>query len=237
MTISQRLHDIQNRVNEAAKRCGRSPEDITLIAVSKTFPADRLQEAIEGGALHLGENRPLEAAEKKPQVNGMATWHLIGPMQSRKIKELPGVFDVVHTVHREKELRALDQHFGEAGRPVKILIQVNVGGEHQKSGVEPKKLWALLESVAQFEHLTPVGLMTIPPFHEEAEDERRYYIALRELKDEAFERGYAWCKELSMGMSHDFEVAIEEGATMVRVGSAIFGPRTDFTGTQAASST
>lgn len=227
MTLAENLAHIRNRLARAARDAGRAPEEITLVGVSKTFPGAVLEEAIQAGLTDLGENRVQEARKKLPEVEGIdgVRCHYIGPIQTNKIKYYPALFQWVQTVSRPGELDELEKRYEQAGSTVKVLLQVNVGGEAQKNGIDPEDLPALLRAAEGRSHVQPRGLMTIPPYHEDPEDERPYYTHLRRLRDRALEEGHPWCRELSMGMSHDFEVAIAEGATIVRVGTAIFGER------------
>lgn len=224
--LGERLADVRRRIAAAAERSGRDPAEITLIAVGKTFPADRVTEAILAGATDLGENRVQEAAAKRPEVPA-ATWHLIGPLQRNKAGTALATFDVVHTVDRVEIARRLqlllDRDWPE--RTLRVLVEVNVGSEPQKAGVLPGDAAALVTEVLSLDRLDLVGLMAIPPFEEDPEASRPYFSALRRLRDRIAGEIGRPLPQLSMGMSHDFEVAIEEGATMVRVGTAIFGER------------
>lgn len=223
--INDNLHELRRRVSEAAIGCGRSPGEITLVGVSKTFPAELVSAAIACGLTDIGENRVQEARDKRPQVVSEARWHLIGPLQTNKAKYLPGLVEVVHTLCRVEEAEALERAFSKARRSVEVLVQVNVGREPQKSGLLPEELLGFLPQLQAFPHLQLRGLMTIPPHHDDPELERPYYRELRELREVAQAAGFTRCTELSMGMSHDFEVAIQEGATLIRVGTALFGKR------------
>jgi pyridoxal phosphate enzyme (YggS family) len=212
----------------AADRAGRKAEDITLIAVSKTFDPATVQRAVEAGVRHLGENRVQEASSKIPQVHGQGLrWHLIGHLQSNKARSAVSLFDVIHTVDSPRLATRLNDLAGEAGRRPVVLAQVDLGGEPAKSGAEPSELPGIIEVLDSADNLDFRGLMTMPPFFEEPERTRDYFRRLREIMED-LNRGRATERrltDLSMGMSHDFEVAIEEGATMVRVGTAIFGRR------------
>ena len=213
-----RIRSVESRIAAACERAGRRREDVLLIAVSKTFPADAVEAALHAGITDVGENRVQEARDKKPDVQSPARWHLIGHLQSNKAKDAVRLFDVIHTVDSialgEKIARAAEG----AGKRQEILIEVNVGREEQKAGVLPENVGALVDELNAMPPLHLRGLMAIPPFLE-AEAMRPYFRALRELRDAV------GVEHLSMGMSDDFEVAIEEGSTMVRVGRAIFGSR------------
>jgi PLP dependent protein len=191
--------------------------------VSKTFGPEAVEAAIEAGIREVGENRIQEAREKIPNVKGDVRWHMIGHLQSNKAKEAVGLFDVIQTIDSTSLADRVARFAGEASKRIDVLIQVNVGGEAQKSGVDPAELSALAEHVSSLPELRTIGLMTIPPLIS-SEEVRPLFSRLRELRDQIRERHGA-CRELSMGMSDDFEVAIEEGATMIRVGRAIFGGR------------
>ena len=224
--IAHRLELVQQRLAAAAARAGASPDRITLIAVTKTWSSDIAADAVRAGATDLGENRVQEAAEKRPGVPP-TRWHLIGPLQSNKARLALETFDVVHTVDRpriaERLERLLAEHWPDRRLPV--FLEINVGQEPQKAGVLPENAEALARVVLGHSHLHLRGLMCIPPFSQSAEDSRPYFASLRRLRDDLQQRLGTPLPELSMGMSHDFEIAVEEGATMVRVGTAIFGPR------------
>jgi len=226
MTVAARLDAVMRRIERAATAAGRDPGSVTLVAVGKTFPAEVVRQAVAAGAVHLGENRVQEAAAKRPLVSG-ATWHLIGPLQRNKAGLALETFDVVHTLDRPElvDRLALLLERDHPGRRLAVLLEVNVGDEQQKAGVLPVNCEALLRGALAQPTLRVDGLMAIPPFEEDPEASRRYFRALRELRDTLQDAVGRPLPHLSMGMSHDFEVAIAEGATHVRVGSAIFGPR------------
>jgi pyridoxal phosphate enzyme (YggS family) len=226
MSVAARLESVMGRIERAAIDAGRDPGSVTLVAVGKTFPADVVREAVAAGALHLGENRVQEAAAKRQDVAG-ATWHLIGPLQRNKAGLALDTFDVIHTVDRADlvERLALLLERDHPGRRLPVLLEVNVGDERQKAGVRPAEAESLLRAALERSVLEVSGLMAIPPFDEDLEASRRYFRGLRELRERLVDAVGHPLPHLSMGMSHDFEVAIDEGATHVRVGSAIFGPR------------
>ncbi len=226
MTVTERVREIRRRIEAAARRAGRDPAEITLVGASKRQPVERLLEARDAGVRVLGENRVQEALAKVPQVPGVC-WHMIGRLQRNKARKAVEVFELIHSLDSLRLAETLDRLGVERGRPVDCLVEVNVGGEETKGGVAPAELGAFLDAVAGREGLRVLGLMTIPPWREDPEEVRPYFRRLRELAGEAATRelpGVAM-RELSMGMSHDFEVAIEEGATFVRIGTALFGPR------------
>jgi pyridoxal phosphate enzyme (YggS family) len=219
LDIRDNLEKVQQAVERACRRSSRKPDDVLVIAVSKTVEIERITLSIEAGVKALGENRVQEAKDKVAALGRPVPWHLIGSLQTNKAKDAVQLFDWIHSVDREELARELDRRAHQAERRVKVLVQVNVGLERQKGGVQPDELKPLLDAITGCRNLDVRGLMCIPPATESAEASRRWFRRLRELRDAA---GLEHC---SMGMSSDFEVAIEEGATMVRVGTAIFGPR------------
>jgi pyridoxal phosphate enzyme (YggS family) len=231
--LAARFATVQARINAAASRCGRSSQEVALIAISKTHPASLVRDLIELGATDLGENRVQEAEDKIPQVGQTnARWHLVGHLQANKARRALNLFDVIHSLDSIDLAQRLERLCLELGRrSLPLLIQVDLGGEETKSGIDEQELPGLAETVQQLDRLELIGLMTLPPFFDDPEQARPYFRRLRELRDElarngAFgELGGERKGELSMGMTHDFEVAIEEGATMVRIGTAIFGER------------
>lgn len=227
--LAARFADVKARIAAAAEQCGRDPSGITLIAISKTHPANVVKELIELGATDLGENRVQEAEGKIPEVGQTgARWHLVGHLQANKARRALGLFDVIHSLDSVELAQRLDRLCEEVGREsLPLLIQVDLGHEETKSGVDEKELPQLVDTVQQLERLELIGLMTLPPFFEDPKQARPYFRRLRELRDELAGKGAFGDRsgELSMGMTHDFAVAIEEGATMVRIGTAIFGER------------
>ncbi|MEK6304026.1 MAG: YggS family pyridoxal phosphate-dependent enzyme [Acidobacteriota bacterium] len=225
--IRERLARVQERIARAAERGGRSAEEITLIAVSKTFDAAIAQQAVLAGARNLGENRVQEAIQKTAIVRGDVRWHLIGNLQSNKARQAVAIFDVIHTIDSRELVERVDRIAGELDRRPAVLVQVDLAQEPTKSGVLESELPAIVEAVDSASHLDFRGLMTLPPFFDSPEMTRSYFRRLKEILEGLNRRRAPERKltELSMGMSHDFEVAIEEGATMIRVGTAIFGAR------------
>jgi len=217
---------VRERIRAAATAAGRDPKTVTLVAVSKTHPAEVVDTAVAAGATDLGENRVQEAEAKKTGVRD-ARWHLIGPLQRNKARAALEVFDVIHTVDRpeiaDRLQFLLEKHWPE--RRVEVLLEINIGDEPQKAGVGPAEARHLLDSVRAHPQLAVRGLMVIPPFTAEPDESRASFRSLRELRDRLQDDTGHPLPELSMGMSHDFEIAISEGATLVRVGTAIFGPR------------
>lgn len=227
--LRARLQEVRARIDAAALRSNRRPEDITLVAVSKTHPAEIIREAIAAGAADLGENRVQEAESKIPEVGRHAArWHLIGHLQSNKARRAVELFDVIHSLDSVALAQRLDRMCVELSRQeLPVLIQVDLGREATKSGVEEAEVLQVVEALNQCERLRLAGLMTLPPYFETAEQVRPFFRKLRELRDELSSRGAFGDLpgQLSMGMTHDYEIAIEEGATIVRVGTAIFGAR------------
>jgi pyridoxal phosphate enzyme (YggS family) len=220
---------VKASIEAAARKCGRSPEDVRLIAISKTHPASLIRSLIELGATDLGENRVQEAEDKIPQVGKQsARWHLVGHLQANKARRALALFDVIHSLDSIDLARRLDRLCVEAGRQsVPVLIQVDLGHEETKTGIDEQELPQLVDAVRELEHVELIGLMTLPPFFDDPEQARPYFRRLRQLRDELAASGAFGANpgELSMGMTHDFAVAIEERATMVRIGTAIFGER------------
>jgi len=226
--IRDRLARVRERIERAARRAGRQPDDISLIAVSKTIDPATIQEAVDAGIRDLGENRVQEGAGKIPQVKGEGLrWHLIGHLQSNKARLAVRSFQEIQTVDSTALASRLDRVAGEESRHLPVLIQVRLADESTKSGAYETELPEIVETLERAGHLGLRGLMTIPPFFDSPEDTRPYFRRLRETLDKLNANRGPGRKltELSMGMSHDFEVAVEEGATMVRVGTAIFGER------------
>jgi pyridoxal phosphate enzyme (YggS family) len=219
LDIAANLERVRERLARAAERAGRRPTDVLLIAVSKTVDVDRIRAAVAAGVGALGENRVQEAKAKIAELGRPVAWHLIGHLQTNKARDAVELFDVVHSLDRLELARELERRAGARGQVVDTLLQVNVAGEASKGGVGPDVVAETLDAVGKLAHVRVRGLMTIPPEVERADDARRWFRRLRELGERH------GLRELSMGMSHDFEVAVEEGATMVRVGTAIFGPR------------
>ncbi len=239
--IEANLARVRDQIADAASRAGRDPGDVTLVAVTKTFSADVVLAAYEAGARHFGENRPREGISKITALasylsDSPPTWHMIGHIQSRKARRVVEFYDVVHSIDRLKIAHGLSRYADEAGRQLPVLLECNVSGEGSKFGF-PLKNWeeegdrqqaffSAVEEILELPGLDVQGLMTMPPYVDDPEDVRPLFVSLRLLRDTVSERFPArnW-HHLSMGMTNDFEVAVEEGATMVRVGRAIFGAR------------
>jgi hypothetical protein len=228
LALSGTLASLQQRIAVACHRAGRAASEVTLVAVSKTVSAARVRAAIAAGVKVFGENRVQEAEGKLAELTALRSqveWHLIGHLQSNKARKAVSLFDVVQSVADENLAHRLHRLAEELGRRLPVFVEVNLAGEASKSGVAPHAALRLLETIYQFPALELRGLMTVPPFLENPEDVRPFFRQLRGLRDEALRAGLTSCTQLSMGMSHDFEVAIEEGATLVRIGTALFGTR------------
>ena len=224
--IAENLERIRERIARAAERAGRAAESVTLVAVSKTFPAQAIRAAYEVGLRDFGENRVQEWESKRAELADLnATWHLIGHLQSNKARRATNLFHRVDSVDSIALAQKLDVAAAEEGKRLQVLIEVHLGGEETKSGVAEGELLALAEAIAGLTNLELLGLMTIPPYFEELERVRPYFRKLRELRDAVSEGIGKELRVLSMGMSHDFEIAIEEASTEVRIGTALFGQR------------
>ncbi len=223
--IADNLARVRERLLAAARRAGRDPAAVRLVAVTKTVGLERLKEAADAGQRLFGENYLQEARAKIAALEPGLEWHFIGHLQSNKAKPAVELFQLIHSVDRLRLAVALDQAAARLGKRQAVLIQVNLGGEASKSGVAPGEAPQLLEALSRLPHLRVAGLMTLPPWLPDPEAMRPYFRALRELRDRLAAQFGLALPELSMGMSGDFEVAVEEGATLVRLGTAIFGAR------------
>ena len=227
-TIAGNIETIRARIRAAAERAGRDPQSVRLVAVSKRQPLAAIREAMAAGQVMFGENYLQEAEDKVAALGQGVVWHCIGYLQSNKARIAAEIFGCIETIERLKLAKALESRLAELGKTMPVLVQVNVGGEAQKAGVAPKEAGQLCRELQQFPHLRLQGLMTMPPFVDDPEESRGYFRQLRQLGEELAAQGLLGQHgpvELSMGMSGDFEVAIEEGATLVRVGTALFGER------------
>jgi len=234
-TVKENLLRVIERIERAARKVNRNPDEIHLVAVSKTVEAGRIKEAIEAGVSILGENYVQEAQKKIEEIGRPActerfgegrpvSWHFIGHLQSNKVKYAVRLFDMIHSVDSLPLAEELNRRAEQANQVIKVMIEINLSKEATKFGADEKKVKNLAGGIQNLNHLSLEGLMTMPPYFDSPEMSRPYFIALRELKEKMGKEGIP-VKELSMGMSNDFEIAIEEGATYVRVGTAIFGPR------------
>ncbi|MGE0705467.1 MAG: YggS family pyridoxal phosphate-dependent enzyme [Vicinamibacterales bacterium] len=226
--LRARLESVRDRIANAAGRAGRDPSSIILVAVSKTFPPSAIRAASALGQLDFGENKVQEALGKIAETTDVpARWHLIGHLQSNKIKKGAAAFQTIHSVHDVTLVEKLDREAGQLGRTIDLLIQVDLAREATKSGVPEEGVRPVVDAALAASHLRLAGLMVLPPEADDPNDARPWFARLRRLRDDLVSEGVPGTAlaHLSMGMSHDFEVAIEEGATIVRVGSAIFGER------------
>jgi pyridoxal phosphate enzyme (YggS family) len=226
--IARNVKVVRDTIQQAARRAGRRPDQIRLIAVTKSVPVERIRQAIEAGVTDLGENRAQEALPKMESIGRAAlSWHFIGRLQRRKVKSVVGRFDLIHSVDSVDLAVEIDRRAKEVGLQQTVLLEVNIGEEASKTGFAPSAVAEALATLDTLEHLTVKGLMAIPPRVADSESARPYFRALRDLARSAARPTFRRIRldELSMGMSYDYEVAVEEGATMVRVGTAIFGAR------------
>jgi pyridoxal phosphate enzyme (YggS family) len=228
MSVQNRLSRVRGRIDAAARSAGRDPSGVRLVAVSKTFPIEAVREAYAAGQRDFGENRVQEALQKiSASADLSIRWHLIGHLQTNKARKAAPAFATIQSVHSVELLQRLDEAAGDAGHAPELLIQVDLAREATKHGAAPAEVPRLLEAAAACRAARVVGLMTLPPIPDTPEDARPWFRRLRDLRDEWLAAGVPapMLRELSMGMSGDFEVAVQEGATLVRVGTAIFGSR------------
>jgi pyridoxal phosphate enzyme (YggS family) len=226
--LAERLAGVRQRIDAAARRSGRAAGSVRLVAVSKFRTTEEIEEAIAAGVTELGESRVQEAETKLGRIAAAnLVWHLVGRLQSNKAKKAVQYFDIIHSISTLEMARRVDRLAGEQHKTQDVLVQVQVADEESKQGLPVSELYPTLERMAELTHLRVLGLMALPPYLPNPEDVRPYFVRLRELRDAARSRGLGGpsFSELSMGMSHDFDVAVEEGATIVRVGTAIFGER------------
>ena len=228
LDIKENVARVQERIASACRRCGRRPQEVKLLAISKTFPPECIRVAYEAGLREFGENRVQEAQAKRPALSDLnITWHLVGHLQTNKARAARELFAWVHSVDSLRLAQKLDQAAALGSGRLPVLLEVNLGGEESKAGVGEEGIISLAEQVSRLATLDLRGLMVIPPFFDDPEQVRPFFRRLRELAREIDARNIpnASMRELSMGMSHDFEVAVEEGSTIIRVGTAIFGAR------------
>lgn len=218
------LDRVRERIADAAERAGRDPTDVTLVAISKTFPIDVLQTAIGSGATDLGENRAQELREKVAALGDAARWHFVGPLQTNKVRLVVGAAQVIHSIDRLELAVSISRRAARLDLVQDVLLEVNLTREAAKHGVEPERALELARAVHELDNLSLSGLMTMAPFSDDPETSRPYFQQLAALRDEVA-AAIPGATGLSMGMSRDFEVGVEEGATLVRVGEAIFGSR------------
>lgn len=225
--IEANLLDVRRRIALAARRAGRSPEEVTLVGVTKTVPTERIKVAIGAGLTDIGENRVQEARDKFRVIGGDVRWHLVGHLQRNKVKPAIEIFSLIHSLDSERLAMAIEDACARINKVQDVLVEVNISGEESKAGIAPEETLDFLRLVAQFEHIRVLGLMGIAPVVVDPEDARPFFRRMKELFDEAKEEHIPGLnlRYLSMGMTNDFEVAIEEGANIVRIGRAIFGER------------
>ena len=223
--FAERLAGVNRRVADACRRAGRAPSDVVILPGGKKHDPARIREAYEAGVRVIGENRVQEARQKIGLCPCELEWHMIGHLQSNKVKLAVPCFQMIHSIDSLALLEAVDAVCDQAGRSMPVCLQVNVSGESTKSGMVPDTLEGVLTACGSLLHVDVIGLMTMPPFTEDPAGARPHFAALRDLRDRMRERTGFELPELSMGMSHDFEVAVEEGATWLRLGSVLFGPR------------
>ncbi len=224
---AKNIEHLRRRIDNACRNCGRNPDSVRLVAVSKKVSPEKIREALDAGVTTLGENYIQEARLKIATLGRPAAWHFIGHVQSNKARSVVDLFDMIHSVDSLHLAAALDAAAEKKGKIMPVLVQVNISGEESKHGIPPRAALRLLQDIARLDHLRLQGLMTMPPPVNTPEEARPYFIALRRLRDELAAQAVPRVnlQELSMGMSSDFEVAIEEGATLVRIGTALFGER------------
>ncbi|MBI2089404.1 MAG: YggS family pyridoxal phosphate-dependent enzyme [Deltaproteobacteria bacterium] len=227
--VAANTRTVLARIQEAAAKCGRDPATIKLLAASKSQSTEKIRAAIAAGVRLFGENYVQEAKDKREAVKEGVEWHMIGHLQRNKVKAALDLFDLIESLDNVALAKELDKEGKKRGRKVAVFVEVNLAGEESKTGIDKDRLVPLLEEVGKLSHLSVEGLMAVPPFRENPEAVRPYFRALRELQSELsrLKIPNVELKELSMGMTHDFAVAIEEGATIVRIGTALFGPRED----------
>lgn len=228
ISVRENIQSVQDRIASTAQRVGRESDSITLIAISKTKPVSLIVEAIDAGITDIGENRVQEAKGKRSQVDRPVSWHLVGHLQTNKVKQALKIFDLIHSVDSIRLLAEIERQSCRLNRRTDVLVEVNTSGEESKYGLQPNEVLSFMESASEYSHVRLKGLMTVGEFMPNPEEVRPSFTLLRSLKETIDSQGYqnVEMEYLSMGMTNDFEVAIEEGANMVRIGSAIFGERT-----------
>lgn len=226
MPIAENYKRITDKVAEAARSAGKNPEEIKIVAVSKTFPVESMIEALAAGAVILGENRIQEAKAKRENLSGEFEFHLVGHLQSNKAKEAVQMFDLIHSIDSVRTAECVNKEAAKIGKTQKILLEVNTSGEESKFGISPEETVEKAKQISSLRNLSLMGLMTVGPLTDNEADVRRAFALLAELRERVTAETGLVLQELSMGMSSDFPLAIAEGSTMVRVGSAIFGNRT-----------
>jgi pyridoxal phosphate enzyme (YggS family) len=224
-SVTENLARVREQIAQVATKVGRSIDDIELLAISKTHPAEKVREAYEAGQTLFGESRVQEARVKIPELPSAIRWHFVGHLQKNKIRHALPLFELIHSVDSLALAQEMNRIAEDDGMHPRVLLEVNVAGEGSKFGFAPQKLREEMESLLALPRLSILGLMTMPPLAEEAEASRKYFVQLRELRDRLQPEFHVDLGQLSMGMTNDFPVAVEEGATLLRVGTAIFGKR------------
>ena len=224
-SIAENLERVREQIAEAAAKSGRSADDVELVAITKTHPAEKVREAIEAGQTLFGESRVQEARAKIPELPSNIRWHFVGHLQKNKIRHALPLFEVIHSIDSLVLAHDMNRIADEEGMHPRVLLEINVAGEGSKFGFSPDKLREQMEELLALQRLSILGMMTIPPLADKAESSRRYFVQLRELRDQLQTEFHVDLPQLSMGMTQDFSIAVEEGATLVRVGTAIFGER------------
>src|SRR5437773_4974287 len=224
-TIAENLERVREQIAQAAAKAGRAGDEIQLVAITKTHDAEKVREAIEAGQILFGESRVQEARAKIPELPSNLRWHFVGHLQKNKIRHALPLFEMIHSVDSLGLAQEINRIAEEQGMHPRVLLEVNVGGEGSKFGFKSETLRAEMESLLALPRLSILGLMTIPPLAEEPEASRKYFVQLRKLRDRLQTEFHVDLAQLSMGMTEDFAVAVEEGATLVRVGTAVFGER------------
>ena len=222
-SILDNLERVREQIAQAAAKAGRDVKDVELVAITKTHPAEKVREAVEGGQTLFGESRVQEARAKIPELSSNIRWHFVGHLQKNKVRHALPLFEMIHSVDSLALAQDINRIAEEEGLHPRVLLEVNVAGEGSKFGFRPDKLREQMEALLALPRLSILGLMTIPPLAEEAEASRKYFVQLRELRDRLQTEFHVDLAQLSMGMTEAFVVAVEEGATLVRVGTAIFG--------------
>lgn len=225
-SIAENLERVREQIAQAAAKVGRTTDDVELVAITKTHPSDKVREAIEAGQTLFGESRVQEARAKIPELPSNLRWHFVGHLQKNKIRHALPLFELIHSVDSLALAEDMNRIAEEDGLHPRVLLEVNVAGEGSKFGFQPEKLRQEMEALLELPRLSILGLMTIPPLAEEAQASRKYFVQVRELRDRLQTEFHVDLAQLSMGMTQDFAIAVEEGATLARVGTAIFGERT-----------
>src|SRR5947207_8033306 len=224
-SIPENLEHVREQIAQAAMKSGRSPDEVELVAITKTHPAEKVRDAIEAGQSLFGESRVQEARVKIPELPSNLRWHFVGHLQKNKVRQALPLFEMIHSVDSLALAQDVNRIAEEDGLHPRVLLEVNVAGEGSKFGFQPEQLREDLENLLGLPRLSILGLMTIPPLADEAEASRKYFVQLRELRNRLQTEFHVDLAQLSMGMTQDFAIAVEEGATLVRVGTAIFGER------------